>query len=79
MVVYHVTSYKKLQKYLKSGRIIAPVRAWENIEQAERMSKSTHRRIILRLKFPENAPKLEGHFNQARVLHYDLPLKEGMI
>ena len=32
------------------------------------MSKSTGRRIILRLKFPNNADKLEGHFNQARVL-----------
>lgn len=53
---------------MKSGYIHPPVRAWENIEQAERMSKSTGRKIILRLKFPENAAKLEGHFNQARVL-----------
>lgn len=70
MVVYHVTSLKKLNKYLKSGQINPPVRAWENIEQAQRMSISTGRRIILRLKFPDNAPKLEGHFNQARVLNY---------
>lgn len=68
MIVYHVTSLKKLNKYLKSGCINPPVRAWENIEQAERMSLSTGRRIILRLKFPENADKLEGHFNQARIL-----------
>lgn len=72
MIVYHVCSKKKLDKYVKSGRILAPVRAWENIEQAERMSLSTGRRIILRLKFPDNAPKLEGHFNQARVLYQDL-------
>ena len=69
MIVYHVTSLKKLNKYLKSGKILPPVRAWENIEQAERMSKSTARKIILRLKFPNNAKKLEGHFNQARVLY----------
>ena len=69
MVVYHVTSLKKLNKYLANGKIRPPVRAWENIEQAERMSKSTGRKIILRLKFPDNADKLEGHFNQARVLH----------
>ena len=69
MVVYHVTSLKKLRKYLASGKILPPVRAWENVEQAERMSVSTGRRIILRLKFPDNAPKLEGHFNQARVLY----------
>lgn len=68
MVVYHVTSLKKLNRYLKSGCILPPVRAWENIEQAERMSLSTGRKIVLRLKFPDDAEKLEGHFNQARVL-----------
>lgn len=68
MIVYHVTSLAKLNKYLKAGQINPPVRAWENISQAERMSISTGRRIILRLKFPNNAEKLEGHFNQARVL-----------
>ena len=68
MIVYHVCSSKKLKKYEKSGCIYAPVRAWENIQQAERMSLSTGRRVILRLKFPDNAPKLEGHFGQARVL-----------
>jgi hypothetical protein len=73
MIVYHVCSLKKLHKYEKTGRILAPVRAWENIEQAQRMSISTSRRIILRLKFPDNAPKLPGHFNQARVLNHDYP------
>lgn len=69
MTVYHVTTLKKLNKYLKTGYIKPPVRAWENIEQAERMSKSTGRKIILRLKFPNNADKCEGHFNQARILY----------
>ena len=69
MTVYHVTTLKKLNKYLKTGYIKPPVRAWENIEQAERMSKSTGRKIILRLKFPDNANKCEGHFNQARILY----------
>lgn len=58
MVVYHVCSLKKLNKYLDTGYIKPPVRAWENIEQAERMSISTGRRIVLRLKFPNNAKKL---------------------
>lgn len=71
MIVYHVCSLKKLDKYRKTGKILSPVRAWENIQQAQRMSISTGRRIILRLKFPNNAPKLEGHFNQARVLYQD--------
>jgi hypothetical protein len=73
MIVYHVTSLKKLDSYRRTGRIVAPVRAWENIQQAQRMSISTGRRVILRLRFPKNAPKLEGHFNQARVLYNDLP------
>lgn len=34
MTVYHVTTLKKLNKYLKTGYIKPPVRAWENIEQA---------------------------------------------
>ena len=34
MIVYHVCSYKKLQKYIKTGYIKPPVRAWENINQA---------------------------------------------
>ena len=76
MIVYHVCSAKKLAKYLQSGRIVAPVRAWENLQQAERMSISTGRKVILRLKFPDDAQKLDGHFNQARVLHKDLPMKD---
>jgi hypothetical protein len=74
MIVYHVCSYKKLQRYMVSGRIMPPVRAWETVEQAERMSKSTGRRIILRLRFPNNAAKLEGHFNKARVVYQPVPL-----
>jgi hypothetical protein len=68
MIVWHVCSTTKLDKYRQTGGINPPVRAWENIEQAERFSKSTGRKVILRLKFPDDAPKLEGHFNQARVL-----------
>jgi hypothetical protein len=74
--VFHVTTLNKLNKYKKSGKINAPVRAWENIEQALRMSRSCGRKVILRLKFPHYAPKLEGHFNQARVLNQDLPFSK---
>ena len=74
MVVYHVTSARKLDRYRKTGAIRPPVRAWESIEDAERFSLSTGRRVILRLRFPDNAPKLEGYFGRARVLHTALPL-----
>lgn len=73
MIVFHVCSLKKLQKYHRTGSITPPVRAWENIQQAERMSLSTGRRVILRLRFPDNCEKLPGHFNQARVSH--IPIK----
>ena len=76
MIVYHVTSAKKLKRYLAAGAILPPVRAWENIQQAERMSISTGRRIILCLKFPDDAEKLDGHFNQARVLHEPYLLRD---
>lgn len=76
MIVYHVTSYKKLQKYLKSGRILSPVKGWMSLEHAQRFSISTHRRIILRLKFPDNAPYWPGHYNDARVIYNDYPLTE---
>jgi hypothetical protein len=72
MIVYHVCTLKKLKKYEKAGRIIAPVRAWETIEEAQRMSISTGRKIILRLRFPKNAKKLPGHFGKARLLNSDL-------
>ena len=74
VIVYHVTSPKKYKRYMASGCIKAPVRAWENIQQAERFSKQTGRTIILRLKFPDDASKYEGHFNQARVIYNDYPL-----
>lgn len=75
MVVWHVCSFKKAKRYEKTGKILPPIRAWENIAQAKRMSINTGRRIILRLKFPNNAEKLEGHFNQARVLNTALEFK----
>lgn len=76
MIVWHVTSFKKLDKYRKSGYIDSPVRAWENIKYAQRMSIRTGRKVILRLKFPDNSQKLEGHFNSARVLNTPLKFKE---
>jgi len=69
MIVYHVTSISKFLRYLRNGRIGPPVRAWETIEEAERFSKQTGRQIILRLKFPDNAEKMKGHKNKARILN----------
>lgn len=69
--VYHVCSPKKFLKYLESGLIKKPFRAWETIKDAERFSRQTTRPIILRLPFPVNASELDGHRNKAIVLNAD--------
>ena len=69
MIVYHVTTLKKLKRYLANGAIMPPVRAWENEHWASVFSKQTGRQIILRLKFPDDAPRLKGHKNHAYVLN----------
>jgi len=75
MRCYHVTTDKKYQKYKKAGCIKAPVRAWTNIQQADRMSKSTSRKIILILNIKE-FEILEGHFGEAIVSHKDYILHD---
>lgn len=69
MIVWHVTTFKKLQRYKRQGGILPPVRAWESLEAAERFSKQTGRKIILRLKFPAKADRLPGHRGEALVLN----------
>lgn len=73
-MVFHVCSIKKLMRYIQYDGIRAPVRAWKNIEDAQRFSTQTGRQIILRLKFPDNSPVLDGHRNQAVVLNEKFPL-----
>jgi len=74
MIAYHVTSIKKLRKYLEAGQIKAPVRAWKDISGAERFSKQTGRGIILRLKLPDDTPPLEGHQGQAVIAWEPYPI-----
>lgn len=69
MIVWHVTTRKKLERYHRSGGILPPVRAWKTVEEAVRFSKQTGRKVILRLKFPEKAEQLPGHKGMALVLH----------
>ena len=69
MIVWHVTTAKKLKRYKDSGGILPPVRAWESLSAAERFSKQTGRKIIVRLKFPNTAERLPGHRGEAFVLN----------
>lgn len=77
MTVWHVTTIKKLHRYIARGCILPPVRAWEKIESAERFSKQTGRRIILRLKFPGSARRLWGHRGEAVYLDRELKFPQG--
>lgn len=77
MVVWHVCSFKKLCRYIKAGLILSPIRAWRNIESAERFSKQTGRRIIVRLKFPDSAATLPGHKGEAVFVERDLDFPQG--
>ncbi len=76
MMLYHVTSVKKLEKYLASGHIKAPVRAWKSIAAAERFSKQTGRRVILRLKSDETFTQYEGHRGEAVVSDKNYVLRD---
>lgn len=69
MIVWHVTTAKKLKRYKDSGGILPPVRAWDSLPAAERFSKQTGRKVILRLKFPSTAERLPGHRGEAFVLN----------
>lgn len=79
MVVYHVTTIKKLHRYIAHGYIKAPVRAWRRIESAERFSKQTGRRLIIRLKFPGSAKRLFGHRDEAVYLEHDLEFPRSAV
>lgn len=68
MIVWHVTTLKKLKKHIQSGCIKPPVRAWKSIESVPKFSIGTGRRVVLRLRFPDNATNLEGHHQDAVVL-----------
>lgn len=70
MIVWHVTTAKKLARYKVSGGILPPVRAWETFQAAERFSKQTGRKVLLRLNFPRSkAERLQGHRGEAFVLN----------
>lgn len=75
MVLFHVCDLKLLRKYLASGQIDNPVRAWKSLEGAARFSKQTERRVILRLSGRTFRP-LGGHQDQAMVSDAPYPVSE---
>lgn len=58
---YHCTTAKKLENYIRSKRIIAPVRFWPDLELAKNWAKRTHRKIILRVELEDISYPLPDH------------------
>lgn len=79
MIVWHVTTLKKYQKYRNEGFILPPVRAWKDIISAGNFAIQTGRKIILRLSFPDNAEQLEGHKGNAVVLNEKFQLPKDLL
>lgn len=67
MVLYHCCTYKLLCIYLAQGYINNPVRAWRSLNGAERFSKQTDRKIILRLTGRGEFRELGGHQGEAMI------------
>ena len=87
MIGYHVTTHKKLSRYLAAGRILPPVRFWKFLDSAKAWSKKTNRLVILSIEvstshpLPDHRPR--GHAfwspNIARDFHIvDNGLKENV-
>lgn len=76
VVLFHVCNLKLLRKYIASGQIDNPVRAWKSLEGAVRFSKQTERRIILRLSSGKKFRPLGGHRDQAMISDEPYPIDE---
>lgn len=55
-VGFHVTTPKKIERYLSTGVILPPVRFWPNIETAKRWAKRTGRSVILEINMDVSYP-----------------------
>ena len=76
--MYHVTTPKKLAKYIISGRIISPVRGFSTLAAAQEWARLTQRSTILSFQ-STNAWKLPDHHNQYGTAWWnegDIPLKD---
>ena len=78
MRAYHVTSIKKLRKYLVSGFIKPPVRMWVDLQRAEQFAEQIGRSIILLINLGENDTiyPLKEHGGKAIVMKDNLKYLE---
>lgn len=80
MILFHVTTPKKVERYEASGRIILPVRGWSTIEAAREWMRKTGRSIVLRIE-GERVHKLPDHrssFGEAWWIEQDVKQWEAV-
>ncbi len=56
MTGYHVTTNKKIARYVSTGAILPPVRFFPNIITARRWQKRTGRDAILEIEYERSHP-----------------------
>ena len=56
MTGYHVTTTKKLQRYIQTGAILPPVRFWPNMMTALKWARRTGGNLILEIQYRESYP-----------------------
>lgn len=61
--------------YIGHGQIKPPVRAWKEVKYAEKFSKQTGRKIIIRLLANNTFKALEGHKGNAVYSEVPYPIK----
>lgn len=54
MIAYHVTTYKKYQRYLETGCILPPVRFWRTLDTARSWARRTNRHLIISFETDES-------------------------
>lgn len=63
IILYHVTTPKKVRKYRKTGSILSPVRGFTTLIAAMAWAIKTGRSVILEFK-ADNPYKLPNHHNK---------------
>lgn len=56
MTLYHVTTSKKISRYISTGGILPPVRGWINVTSARNWMERTGRDILLKIEVNESYP-----------------------
>ena len=69
---YHVTSEKKYKKYLKSGRILAPVRFFPDLIRARQWAHRVKRTVLLEIEVDEAEAEVIPDFRTAYQVNRDV-------